>query len=102
METGDDATDTKEKVDFNPVESVKEKEPKPSLLTWKSAAIVLASVGAGYFLGSRETRRKIGKEISLRYRGFRNALERGQSVEERFRFRRLIRQVFPEDLRMEK
>lgn len=55
---------------------MKEKETKQSLLTWKSAAIVLASAGAGYMLGSREVREKIG----LRCRAARNVIRRRNEV----------------------
>lgn len=85
---------------------MKEKEPRQFLLTWESAAIVLASVGFGAILGSREARSRVGKELRLCYRGFKNVIRRRQetrrSEEERFKLQRLLRQVFPQGLRAEK
>lgn len=81
---------------------MKEKEPKQSLLTWEAAAVVLASVGFGAVLGSRGAREKIGKEAGLCYRGFRNVMKGRRLEEEKLRFRRLIKQLFPEGLKAEK
>lgn len=55
---------------------MKEKETKQSLLTWESAAIVFVSVGAGYLLGSREVREKIG----LRCRAIWNVIKRRNEI----------------------
>lgn len=55
---------------------MKENEPKQSLLTWESAAIVLASAGAGYALGSKEVREKIG----LRCRATLNIIKRRNEI----------------------
>lgn len=81
---------------------MKEKEPKQSFLTWESAAIVLASVGFGAILGSRETRSKVGKEIQLCCRGFRNEVRKGQEKRRAAEFglkaRKVLIQVFPQGL----
>lgn len=85
---------------------MQEKEPKQSLLTWESAVVVLALVGAGFVLGSREMRERMGKEIRLYYQGLGNVIRRRgelkQSEKERSEFQGLLRQVFPQGLRMEK
>lgn len=85
---------------------MKEKEPKQSFLTWEAAVVVLASVGFGAILGSREARSRFGRELGLCYRGLKNEMKRMHgarlSEEEKFRFWRLMRKAFPEGLRAEK
>lgn len=75
-------------------------------MKWESATIIFASVTMGYILGSEKARSRIGKELRLCYRGFKNEMKRMRgerlSEEEKSRFRRLMRQVFPEGLKAEK
>lgn len=85
---------------------MKEKEPRPSLLTWKSAAIVLASVGFGAILGSEKVRSRVGKELRLSYQRIKNEMkrerDRKRAAEFGLKAEKVLTQVFPEGLKIEK
>lgn len=85
---------------------MREKEPRSPLLTWKSAAIVLASAGAGYIFGSEKARSRLGEELGLYYQGFKNVLKRREdrrkAEELELRAGKMLTQVFPQGLRAEK
>lgn len=71
---------------------MKEKEPKRSLLTWERAVMVFASAGAGYILGSGETREK----ISFCCRAAWNVIKRRNRVRTIHRkANEILRQVYP-------
>lgn len=85
---------------------MKEKERRPSFLTWKAASIVLASAGAGYILGSEKARLRVGKELRRCYRGLKNEIKRVQDKRRAAEFglkaEKVLIQVFPEGLRVKK
>lgn len=85
---------------------MREKEPRPSLLTWKSAAIVLASAGAGYIFGSEKARSRVGEELRLYRQGFKNAIRRRRdkklAAELELKAGKVLAQVFPQGLKEEK
>lgn len=85
---------------------MREKEPRHSLLTWKSAAIVLASAGVGYFFGSEKARLRLGKELGFYRQGFKNVIKRRKDKKEEeeleLKARKVLAQVFPQGLETEK
>ncbi len=85
---------------------MKEKEPRLSFLTWKSAAIVLASAGAGYIFGSEKARLRLGREFWLYRQGLKNVIKRRKDKKEEeelgLKARKVLAQVFPRGLETEK
>lgn len=91
---------------MTPKERDQQTGSRPSFLTWKSAAIVLASAGAGYFFGSEKARSRLGEEFKLYSQGFKNAIKKREdekkTKESRLKAGKMLAQVFPQGLRAEK